>query len=164
MEKTTRKRFGDNANDPMWAGVSPSKEKAAEEFKAACKTMHAPRDERYITVREAQVILASIITEDPTKTLLYNGVYFDRVKFEKDPRVMEAFLGLFAYNAAEYGVKEGTRVRVGNAEGRVKSTFYDTVKIEVQGKVVDEHVFFVLKSAVEEEGVMTVEEDQRQSC
>ena len=141
---------------------TPSKEKAAEEFNAACKTTHAPRDERDITVSEAQVVLSSIITEDPTKTLLSTGVYFDRVKFEKDPRVMEAHLGLFAYNAAKYGVKEGTRVRVGNAEGRVKSTFFDTVKIEVQGKVVDEHVFFVLKHAVEGEGVMTVGEDQRQ--
>ena len=150
--------------DPFWKGTSPTNAEDAAGIRAAKRGDMAVKEDRNITLREAQVALTHLLLPaDPDKTRVYANadVFYDPAKFE-DKVVSEPYSKLIAYDPAQYGIGEGTKVVVGKAVGKVKSTSYNRVVIGIeQEEDAEKDINYVLKHAVEGQGVMTVEEDQR---
>lgn len=163
--KATRKaRVSPGITHGFYSGISPTKKENAAGVKAAKRGDMAPKDDRNITLRVALMALVHLLLPvDPTKTRVCDNVnvFYDPAKFD-DKVVNEAYSKLVAYDAAQYKLGVGTKVVVGNAVGKVKSTSYNTITIEVPGGGdVEKDVLYALKHAVKGQGVMTVEEDQR---
>ena len=160
--KPRKKRVLVNYFDPLFEGAVPEMQTIADEKKAASPGI--AYDYRNITIKNVYDVLDSVLTWDSTKTLVDNGVYFDSAKFE-EKETSEVFMKLFPYDAdTELGVKIGTRIRVGSAEGEVvrKSAKHDHVFVKVVGREEEEvTVLFVMVHAVKGQGVTSVEGFQR---
>ena len=136
--------------------------KQAEDFTKAIKPKpKTGKESRYISARTAYKILGSVLTNDPSKSLLHGKVFFDPCAF-KNPAVSSWHYKFLPYNARELGVEIGTNIRVGSVKGTVKSVMHNDVFVEFDGgERVKKNVLFVLEHAVENQNVTSLEQARR---